>query len=54
MSLVGENTNKGCAPNLIIYGRLLVITPTRAVLNNLCSFDYLKTLVGENTNKGCA
>jgi hypothetical protein len=29
--LVGENTNKGCAPNLINYRRLLVITPTRAV-----------------------
>jgi hypothetical protein len=29
--LVGDNNNKGCAPNLIIYRRLLLKTPTRAV-----------------------
>jgi hypothetical protein len=31
VSLVGDNTNKGTAPTLGIYRRLLVITPTRAV-----------------------
>jgi hypothetical protein len=29
--LVGDNNNKGIAPNLIIYRRLLLKTPTRAV-----------------------
>jgi hypothetical protein len=30
MTLVGDNNNKGTAPSLIIYRRLLLITPTRA------------------------
>jgi hypothetical protein len=35
-SLVGDNNNKGTAPNLFIYKRLLLITPTRAVLFVKC------------------
>jgi hypothetical protein len=54
MTLVDDNNNKDIAPNLFVYGRLLVITPTRAVPNNRRSFDYLTSLVGDNTNKGCA
>jgi hypothetical protein len=35
-SLVGDNNNKETAPTLFIYRRLLLITPTRALLFFKC------------------
>jgi hypothetical protein len=51
--LVGDNNNKVTAPNLFIYRRLLLKTPTRAV-HDLIVLLFDTRLVGDNNNKVAA
>jgi hypothetical protein len=53
MTLVGDNNNKVTAPNLFMYRRLLLKTPTRAVVV-LIVLLFDARLVGDNNNKATA